>query len=156
MSSLTIHIEGIEGVYALVNDLKEVDQNKAIRRGLKKGADVFKRAGRRNLSQRNNEYTGNLRGSIIAKVSRKGLSAYSGFNRSPKVTEKQGIPQGNHAHLVDRGTKKRYTKKGYYRGIMPASYFWTDARRDEEDKATKAVFDGVLTMAETLKRKYYV
>ena len=36
MSSLTIHIEGIEGVYALVNDLKEVDQNKAIRRGLKR------------------------------------------------------------------------------------------------------------------------
>lgn len=155
MSSLTIRIEGIERAYALVNDLEKVDQNKAIRRGLKKGADIFKRAGRRNLSRRNDEYTGNLRGSIIAKASRKGLSAYSGFNRSPKVTEKQGIPQGNHAHLVDRGTKKRKTKAGHNRGIMPASYFWTDARRDDEDRATKAVFDGVLTMAETLKRKYY-
>ena len=155
MSSLTIRIEGIERVYALVNDLEKVDQNKAIKRGLKKGADIFKRAGRRNLGQRNQEYTGNLRGSVIAKASRKGLSAYAGFNRSPRVTEKQGIPQGNHAHLVDRGTKERYTEKGYYRGIMPASYFWTDARRDDEARATKAVFDGVLTMAETLKRKYY-
>lgn len=155
MSSFNIRIEGIENVYGLVNDLQKVDQDKAIRQGLKKGADVFRRAGRTNLGRRNDEFTGNLRGSFISKVSRKGLTAYSGFNRSPKLTEKLGIPQGNHAHLVDRGTKKRWTKAGHYRGIMPASYFWTDARRDGEKEATKAVFDGVLTMAERLKRKYY-
>jgi len=155
MSSLSMEIKGIDKIYGFVDDLRKIDQDKAIKAGLRRGANVFKRIGRSNLAKRNNEHTGNLMGSFIAKVSRKGLTGYSGFNRSGKVAEMTGISQGNHAHLVDRGTKPRYTKKGYYRGIMPASYFHTDARRDGEAEAAAAIWDGVITMAERIKRKYY-
>lgn len=155
MSKLSVKVENIEDIHRLVDDLKKVDQDRAVKSGLGKGAKVFSRIGRQNLSRRNDEHTGNLRGSFITKVSRKGLTAYSGFNRSAKVAEESGISQGNHAHLVDRGTKQRRTKAGHNRGIMPASYFWSDARREGADEASKAVWDGVVTMADRLKRKYY-
>lgn len=155
MSNFQIDVKGIEKVYGLVADLEKIDQHTAIKSGLRKGAGVFREAGKSNLNKRNGEHTGNLRGSFIVKVKKQGLTAYSGFNRSPKVAEEKGITQGNHAHIVDRGTKMRYTKKGYSRGIMPASYFWSDARRDGEGKAAQAVWDGVVTMADSLKRKHY-
>ena len=145
-------IIGIERIYSLVDELKQVDRNKAIRSGLKRGAAVFVRVGKSELRRRNNEHTGNLMRSFTTRLAKKKLSAYSGFNRSAKLESDKGL--GNHAHLVDRGTTDRYTKKGAYRGKMPASYFWTEARSRGESEAMKKVEMGVIQMVEKLKRKH--
>jgi Bacteriophage HK97-gp10, putative tail-component len=57
-------------------------------------------------------YTGNLRQHVTAKTMMRGP-----FGIDVKVRN-----TARHAHIFERGTrgKKRYTKKGYHRGIMPA------------------------------------
>lgn len=143
---------GIDKINSLVSDLQNVDRNRALRYGLLQGAKVIERAGRRNLMLRNDEHTGNLMQSLRAKLARGSLSAYAGFERSYKLDLEKGV--GNHAHLVDRGTDKRYTKKGYYRGIMPASYFWTDTKAQSASGVNRVILSSVERMVERLKSKY--
>lgn len=143
---------GVEKINSLVSDLGNVDRNKAIRFGLLSGAKVIERIGRRNLRLRNDEHTGNLTKSLRAKISRRELNAYAGFERSYRFELEKGV--GNHAHLVDRGTAERYTKKGHYRGIMPASYFWTDAKTQSESAVRQKILSGVEMMVQRLKNKY--
>ena len=152
MSDIKVEIKNIERVYALVDELKGVDQNRAIRSGMIQGAKVFTRLGRKNLRARNDEHTGNLLQSMRWKSARNSLAVYAGFERSYKFQALKGV--GNHAHLVDRGTKDRYTKKGYYRGKMPASYFWTDTRNEGGGEAMRHIERGIRNMVDSLKSKY--
>lgn len=152
MSDIKVEIKNIERVYALVDELKGVDQNRAIRSGMIQGAKVFTRLGRKNLRARNDEHTGNLLQSMRWKSARNSLAVYAGFERSYKFQALKGV--GNHAHLVDRGTKDRYTKKGYYRGKMPASYFWTDTRNEGGGEAMRHIERGIRNMVDGLKSKY--
>ena len=105
MSDIGIKIVNIERVYALVDELKAVDRNKAIRGGMIEGAKVLVRIGKSNLRARNDEHTGNLLQSMRWKSARNSLAVYAGFERSYKFEALKGV--GNHAHLVDRGTKDR-------------------------------------------------
>lgn len=152
MSDIKVEIKNIERVYALADELKDVDRNKAIRGGMIQGAKVFTRLGRKNLRARNDEHTGNLLQSMRWKSARNSLAVYAGFERSYKFQALKGV--GNHAHLVDRGTKIRKTKKGYNRGIMPASYFWTDTRNEGGGEAMRSIEKGIINMVENLKMKY--
>lgn len=152
MSDIKVEIKNIERVYALVDELKGVDRNRAIRSGMIQGAKVFTRLGRKNLISRNDEHTGNLLQSMRWKSARNSLAVYAGFERSYKFQALKGV--GNHAHLVDRGTKIRKTKKGYNRGIMPASYFWTDTRNEGGGDAMRSIEKGIINMVENLKMKY--
>ena len=152
MSDIKVEIKNIERVYALVDELKGVDRNRAIRSGMIQGAKVFTRLGRKNLRARNDEHTGNLLQSMRWKSARNSLAVYAGFERSYKFEALKGV--GNHAHLVDRGTKDRYTKKGYYRGKMPASYFWTDTRNEGGGEAMRHIERGMRNMVDSLKSKY--
>ena len=152
MSDIKVEIKNIERVYALVDELKGVDRNRAIRSGMIQGAKVFTRLGRKNLRARNDEHTGNLLQSMRWKSARNSLAVYAGFERSYKFEALKGV--GNHAHLVDRGTKDRYTKKGYYRGKMPASYFWTDTRNEGGGEAMRSIEKGIINMVENLKMRY--
>lgn len=153
MSDIKVEIKNIERVYALVDELKGVDRNKAIRSGMIQGAKVFTRLGRKNLRARNDEHTGNLLQSMRWKSARNSLAVYAGFERSYKFQALKGV--GNHAHLVDRGTKEyRKTKKGKNRGQMPASYFWTDTRNEGGGEAMRHIERGVRNMVDSLKMKY--
>ena len=152
MSDIKVEIKNIERVYALVDELKGVDRNRAIRSGMIQGAKVFTRLGRKNLRARNDEHTGNLLQSMRWKSARNSLAVYAGFERSYKFQALKGV--GNHAHLVDRGTKDRYTKKGHYRGKMPASYFWTDTRNEGGGEAMRHIERGIRNMVDGLKSRY--
>lgn len=149
--AMTASMLDVDKIYALVEELREVDRSKAIRYGLLRGAKVLAREGKRNLRLRNNEHTGNLMKSIRAKIVRRELRAYAGFEKSWKFQMEKGV--GNHAHLVDRGTGRRFTEKGQYRGIMPASYFWSDVEAVVPE-VRKAVEDGIIQWIEKLKSKY--
>ena len=152
MSNIRIELKDINKMYALADELKNVDRNKAIRSGMIQGAKVFTRLGRKNLKARNDEHTGNLLMSMRWKSARNAVAVYSGFERSYKFQTEKGV--GNHAHLVDRGTKIRKTKKGYNRGIMPASYFWTDTRNEGGSEAMRSVERGIINMVNDIKSRY--
>lgn len=134
---LVVDLQTQQAVQHLIRNLEKFEQNKALREGLSGAAKIFATLGRRNLaSSATGVASGELLSSITSrvKVSRKtGEPTVVGFER----------PRGNLAHLVDLGTKPRYTKSGAYRGIMPANYFFTDARTEGEKPAMDAIYDGI-------------
>ena len=126
--------------------MSKVDQSKAIQYALNQGMRVIVNAGKMNLSSRNNVVSGNLKKSFSLRVNKKKSYALGGFRRS---APRKGIEGGNHAHLVDRGTVKRYTKKGYYRGSVSrgrpqtGTMFWTDAVNSQGPAALNKLMDAV-------------
>lgn len=113
---ITVKLIDREAVVNLVEGLEDFEKDRAIKAGLRSAVSVFKTAGKRNLRQRLKTpggVTDNLMKSFTNKVKRTKLGALSGFAR----------PAGSHAHLVDKGTKMRYTKKGWRRGIVPPIIF---------------------------------
>lgn len=125
--------------------MSKVDQKATIQRALKAGAEIIKGAGQTNLASRNKVVTGNLKKSFSIKVVKKKAYALSGFKR----------PKGAAAHLVDRGTKKRYTSRGYYRGQVTGTKFWTDAVETAGPKALNAVMDAIYKSLEEIRRRNY-
>lgn len=125
-----------ENIQYLVDNLEDFEKDKAIKSGLRSAVNVFRVKGRANLRSRllrHGKQTNHLMNSFTNRVKRNKLGALAGFDR----------PGGNHAHLVDEGTKVRRTKSGANRGIMPANRFWSDAKVSEEGKAMSALYQGV-------------
>lgn len=124
---------------SIVSGLDEIDGNQVILNSLSKGMQLINNQGKANLAVSNKTKTGNLKQSIRRRQVKKKMSVYGGFGKG-----------GNHAHLVDRGTKDRYTKKGYYRGSVSrrkpnhGTLFWTKAVESK----------GPLMMEKTLKVIY--
>lgn len=142
---------GVERIYRLVDDLRQIDQNTAIKAGLRRGANVFIRTGRQNLRARNNEKTGNLMKSMRTRVKKRKLGALAGFSMNYSRMKEEGY--GSHSWLVDRGTVKRETKKTKKnRGIMPASYFWTDTKNEAGPAVIREIEKGIITAVERMKR----
>ncbi len=125
-----------ESVQYLIRNLEDFEKNKAVKSGLRAAVNVFRVKGRSNLRTRllhHGKQTNHLMNSFTTRVKRNKLGALAGFDR----------PGGNHSHLVDRGTKKRYTDTGKSRGIMPGNSFWGDAEKTEENRAMQTIYQGV-------------
>ncbi len=118
----------------ILGDISDVDKRMAITNTLKRATRNIVLGGKKNLASRNKVKTGNLSKSFKTTSSRKRVVAYAGFSRS-------GANKGNHAHLVDRGTTKRWTKKGRYTGSVSkgqpnkGTNFWTDSVMAQGPKA---------------------
>lgn len=129
--TITLDKRDLAAVNHWLSEMSEVDQKNTLQKALKDGAKIIQDAGKANLETRNKVNTGKLRRSFAIKVNKKKAYALSGFKR----------PGGSAAYLIDRGTKKRYTTKGYYRGSVSkdspntGSMFWTDAVNAEGGKA---------------------
>ena len=118
----------------ILGDISDVDKRMAITNTLKRATRNIVLGGKKNLASRNKVKSGNLSKSFKTTSSRKKVVAYAGFSRS-------GANKGNHAHLVDRGTTKRWTKKGRYTGSVSkgqpnkGTNFWTDSVMAQGPKA---------------------
>lgn len=132
--SFTFNESEFAELQRILGDIGEVDKRQAIMGSLRKATKRMVAGGKRNLAARNKKKTGNLSKSFKTTSSKKKVVAYAGFNRS-------GANKGNHAHLVDRGTVKRWTKKGHYTGSVSrnqprkGSMFWTDSVMAQGPKA---------------------
>ena len=141
-------------VLYLVRNLEGFEQNKAIKSGLRSAMNVFKRKGQMNLRDRmlyHGRHTYALENSFLNHIKRNKLGGLTGFRRSTKWVQYEYA--GNHAHLVDLGTKPRYTKLGYYRGVMPANHFWTDAFASEKPKAINIMMDAIKRNVERINAR---
>lgn len=132
--SFTFSERDLAELQRIMGDMADVDKREAIVGSLRRSTRNMVAGGKRNLASRNKVRSGNLSGSFKTSSSKKKVVAYAGFSRS-------GAKKGNHAHLVDRGTGKRWTKKGYYRGSVSkgnpnkGSNFWTDSVMAQGPKA---------------------
>lgn len=137
MSKVKVTIEGQEVTVRAIKMydmetkrevMKHVKETaKSIQKDAKARAPVSRRKKSRGKS-------GDLRRSIRPKYFDGGLSA----------TVVPRKPKGAHRHLVEYGTKKRYTKKGQHRGKMPAKPFMAPAEKAADgpyNKKLKEIVD---------------
>ena len=143
--NLTIQLNksDVAAVNRWLSEMEKVDQSNTIQNALRQGAKVIQDAGKTNLASRNKVNKGNLKKSFSIKVVKKKAYALSGFKR----------PKGAHSFLVDRGTAKRYTAKGYYRGAAKPSYFWSDAVEANGGKALKTLMNAIYDALAEIQRR---
>lgn len=143
--------EDIATFRAVVQEMGEIDGSKAVMNSLSRGMALITRQGKANLDTSNHQKTGNLKRSIRRKQVKKWVSVYGGF--------KKGKGGGNHAHLVDRGTDERWTKKGAYRGSVSkgspntGSMFWTRAVESKGPQAMEKTMNVIYNEMNKIIRK---
>lgn len=130
----------------VLNGLSTLEQDAVIQKGLQEGLRIISQQGKANLRTRMStdpwrvtmrkrmaaKRGGDLLSSVGTRVLKKKGKGYTGFGKT-----------GRHAHLVDRGTVKRYTKSGGYRGSVKGSMFWTDAFNSQKDRAANELMDSI-------------
>lgn len=135
-----------------LEELEEIQKAPVLKRAFKQGGEILLIAGKSSFLSKNKKKTGNLYRSFTTKFKKKNSGVLVGFRR--------GIGLGNHAHLIDKGTTHRFTKKGYYRGKIDGdgigsrgrkktgkTYFWSsvvDARGQEAmNRIIQAIYNSI-------------
>ncbi len=142
---IEVSVQTRQAAALLIRELNEFEKSSAIREGLVRGARLLIRRGRIMLRSRllsSKGSTGGLLRSFAVVYRRRQLMSVAGF-----------IAQGRHAHLVDRGTKRRKTKRGYDRGAMPANYFWTDTQTLEKANVERELLLGIEEAVNRLRNR---
>lgn len=139
----------------LLHNIASIEQKQEVTSALRGAATYIINIGKKNFKKSHKNKTGNLFRSFTrsSKKSKKFSqnASYAGFKRNTNKNKNNGgIASGNHAHLIDRGTAKRWrykTKKGPTGSISrnsphKGSMFWT-----------KTVFDLGPLMMELVKNR---
>lgn len=143
LDDIKIDIIDLDKVNHFIDGLTKIDSSKAIKKGFWKASEYVSRQGGKELlrTEHGGVKDGHLLNSISPRVKRKKQGALIGFK----------IPGGQASWLHDRGTVPRYTKRGAYRGVMPASYFWQKTRDIHVPVAIEKIYDGIRDYAYKLK-----
>ena len=138
--------EDVAAVMRKLNALSDVERTEAVKKGLRAGMDLIIAAGKSSLATKNKVVTGKLKKSFSKNLrkSKKPHSAYikGGFRRGNGYG-------GAAAHLIDRGTAKRWTRSGKYTGSVSkgapnhGSLFWTSAVESKGPQAVEALMQAV-------------
>lgn len=130
-----------EEIEYLIRNLEDFEKDKALKGGLRSAGKVFLSGGKSRLKQSmksgSRGVTGNLLRSFYVRVKKSKPGVLIGF--------KQGKDGGSHAHLIDRGTNKRYwkTKKRKYVGRVVATNFWSDTEVQDYPEAMDQLYSGI-------------
>ena len=146
---MQLQLVDIDKIYAALDSLEDVEKDKVVRTGIRKGATILKRAGESNIISRVGRYSkGSLLKSITIRNKRNKLGSLVGFIRSTKwfgLEDSEGVKvAGNHAHLVEMGAN---------RGRMPANHFWTDAINNNKDKALTELTNAITAAINRIKQR---
>ncbi|MBO7323333.1 MAG: hypothetical protein J6U51_07110 [Bacteroidales bacterium] len=129
-----------QALYAKLQGLSDFEKEETVKRGLKEGAKVIVQQGKANYNILHKKRTGNLYKSAGISTSKRMLKVWGGFKR----------PKGAAAHLIDKGTTERFTKKGASRGKVTASKFWTSAFMAKKEAASKKMMDIITKTVEAI------
>lgn len=152
MSNFQVKILNREALLGLIDGLEDFEKDKALNQGLKKGGRLLANQGKKRLKQSMHHpagVTGNLLKSFHVKTKRHKLGMLVGFKNR----------LGNHAHLLDLGTKDRQTKKGYNRGKIPSLssgfklYFWSDTKDSYINPAVEEIYKGIEKAVDRIKNR---
>ena len=138
-----VKIIGEDRINAMIQELNDIDTNKSIKAGLRKGLNILRQGGLKRLKSRMKSpsgVTGNLVKSFNVRVKKNKLGGLAGFGMVSDTDGNHIIAR--HAHLVDLGTAERERQNGGSTGKMPALNFWTDTRNDDMDNAVGEVLKG--------------
>lgn len=130
--------------------LEDFEKDREIRKSLLKATAWVNSTGRRNLRRwmathgHPNGVKGNLLSAFRRRVKKKKLGALAGFDTK----------KGAHVWLVNDGTVERHN--GHRRtGVMPASHFWDDTKKQTEGKIGNLLIDSIeRSMMRITERRY--
>lgn len=136
-----------------LEELADIKKKPIIRQAYKSGGQILISAGKASFLSRNKKKTGNLYNSFTSKMKKKNSGILIGFRR--------GKGLGNHAHLIDRGTVDRYTKKGYYRGRIDGTnagktgktLFWTSVVESRGQEAMNRIVSAIYDAIDEIKSR---
>ena len=138
-----VKIIGQDRINAMLQQLNDIDSNKSVKAGIRKGVNLLRRGGIRRLKERMKSpegVTGNLLKAFRVKVKKNKLGGLAGFGMA--VDTQGGTIRAMHAFIVDLGTGQRAREKGGSTGKMPALRYWTDTRNEDMDNAVGEVLKG--------------
>lgn len=142
-----IELLNLESVKDAIQELGDsITQHKVVDAALKKAAQYLMNKGRLKLRQRMKKrkgVTGNLLKSFSYRIKKRKFGALIGFRE-----------KGRHAHLVSQGTRKRYTKKGQYRGFVTGNRFWEDTREKETPRAMVIILNQIKASINNIKNRH--
>lgn len=152
--SATVDNHDYVKIMNMLSNLSHLEREAVIAKGIQEGLKVVVEQGKSNLMSSgihlNNMYTGKRAGktthlikSFKIVTKKRDLRGYGGFKR----------PDGCAAHIIDRGTKIRSTKKGANRGMVNGNYFWTNAVKDKSGKAQQELMDSVIKSVENIMKR---
>lgn len=141
---ISVEYSGIEHIDAALQQLAEIERDKAVQAGLRAGGTYLVRQGRKRLRKglktdkahkrrEAGRQPGNLLKSFVVRLKKSRTGALVGFKR----------PEGAHSHLVDLGTQKRETHSGLDRGEMPSLRYWSETREQDTGTALGYVIEGI-------------
>lgn len=127
-----------------LSNLSRLEREAIIAKGIQEGLKIVVQEGKANLANSGIKVRkGNLSHSFKILTKKKDLKGYAGFSR----------PKGAGAHLIDRGTKMRSTKKGASRGLVKPTYFWTKAVEGKSGKAQEELMESVRKSIENIMKR---
>ena len=142
--SATLDPRDYTKIMNMLQDLSHLEREAIIAKGIQEGLRVVVQEGKTNLANSGTRVrTGNLSGSFKVLTKKKDLKGYAGFSR----------PKGAHAHLIDRGTVVRHTKKGANRGKVTGNMFWTNAVERKSGKAQEELMESVRKSIENIMKR---
>ena len=144
---------------AILENLDDIEQKTVVVKTLRNAATTLTLAGKHEFKKNHKSQTGNLYKSFTTSLKRKKLAhkstSYAGFKRNAnKKKNNGGIASGNHAHLIDRGTARRWrykSKKGYTGSVSrnnpnKGSMFWTRTVFTEGPRLMQKITDTVINI----------
>lgn len=137
-----------------LSELSAIEREAIIAKAIQEGLSYISKQGKSKLESSGihlyNVYGGKRAGktthlikSFKVITKKKQMKGYAGFSR----------PAGSAAHLIDRGTVVRSTKKGYNRGRVVGNYFWTNAVKQTKDKAQNELMESVRKSIEKIIKR---
>lgn len=140
----TIAPDDYARIMTALSELSSLEKEAVIAKGISEGLTIITNEGKRNLKASSTRVrSGNLIHSFKTMTKKKDLKGYGGFSR----------PKGAAAHLIDRGTQVRMTKKGANRGRVTGNLFWTRAVQNNRDKAQKELMESVRKSIENIMKR---
>lgn len=147
-----VTIQGLSSVRLELNRLGSVPESRAVREVFFEAGAVYQRTTRSILPlvyKRPDKVRGRLERGLLRRMPKRvrngRRSLVIGFRYvNGRSSEAEKAQAANHAHLLDKGTAERWTKKGLYRGKVTATYFWTSAKRASRDRAVTIIEQGLL------------
>lgn len=141
-------------VYAQLSQLSEIERDAVVQKGLSDGAGIIRRETNKNMHKLVKKRKGNLYSSLtkkkVGKLKKGDVRYQIGFKR----------PQGAAAHLIDKGTKERYTsgKNGkpiMKRGKVTPRLFHTMSVERKGDEALNRVAESIKISIDRIMNRNY-
>lgn len=137
--NLQFDTQGLEDVLTAFNYLNAVLDRKEIRAGLRDASKMLMQQGKAGLKTSLKGESKHLLSSAAYRIKRRNAGALIGWRLPIRIQQKNSTRLSGAAWWIDRGTDERKTRKGYSRGHVTGTKFWTHVSENYTDRAMDMV-----------------